>query len=84
MERWKGTLQMNLEGWVRMRRGHWPLPPGPSRGWAMLASLGACGGPGAQPESLDEEPVPSWDALVAARSRWPALPHGVRVQGREA
>ena len=44
VERCKGTLQMNLEGWVRMCGGHWPLPPGPSKGWATVASLGGCGG----------------------------------------
>lgn len=81
VERCKGTLQMNLEGWVRMCGGHWPLPPGPSKGWATVASLGGCGGLEAQPESLGEETVPSWDVLVVARrKRRPAPPHGVHLQ----
>lgn len=65
-----------------VRGGHWPLPPGPSKGWATVASSGGCGGLEAQPESLGEEPVPAWDVLVVARrKRWPALPHGVHLQG---
>lgn len=78
----RGLCKRTRRGGSGCAGGHWPLPPGPSKGWATVASSGGCGGLEAQPESLGEEPVPPWDVLVVARrKRWPALPHGVHLQG---